>query len=770
MTSEQSLRYSLPILTNTTFAVWKTQILAYCMEYNLDNYLLRDIAAPPASETDKLEQYESRRGKAAGILVRCMGQINNNKFVTDTNRRNPRALWKLLTDHYESKSADNQAKVYQAFCNFKFAKDLSTFYDDLNSHLANMTSVGLKVGIPADFHIHEHLLAEQIVGKLPDSLLATKDYLFTKRPLSLDTVKEHIQSKISNSTAYVSNSEPISIKTESAMTAKGNYCENGTHNPASTTHTAKNCWELHPQKKGKKTAPKKQAKSALNDDSDQDNTSVASDGAYRCIKKKRAFSAHSKTTMFLDSGCLDHMFPKKEGFVDYKKISSSIEIADGKSMNVEGSGYVFVDNGMGSKVKLKALHVPRIVHPLISAGRLYCKGCVIQKSPTESDLNSTKFVVMDLHSDSPIFTGLVQGNVFVLNGTVSRSRGEHSHPPLKAAMAKSTNISILHKRAGHPSREALKKMFNADVSTLDCRACCLSKSTLLPFSNHLPAPLRLLEFIYMDLSGKITPPTLGGGLYYFKITDAFSYFCHKCSIVNVITDGGGEFTSNEFEKFFSDNGITHHVTAPYTPQQNSVAERGNRTTSEKARALLKEANLPPELWGEAVATAVLYENITPTCKIKWKTPHEYWFGRKFNYNRLRVFGCKAYVNIPKERRVGKFGNTAKEGILLGYRLGIPNWRILIPGNRVEYSHNVIFDETEFPGISTDYPAGEVPVFDEEDCANNPPVFLSQPVAPPTIPPPGSPLPSDHSSLELGDWTGNNIQDSFQTAPTSAETP
>jgi hypothetical protein len=69
------------------------------MEYNLDNYLLRDIAAPPASDADKLEQYESQRGKAASILVRCMGQVNNNKFVTNTNRRNPCALWKLLTNH-----------------------------------------------------------------------------------------------------------------------------------------------------------------------------------------------------------------------------------------------------------------------------------------------------------------------------------------------------------------------------------------------------------------------------------------------------------------------------------------------------------------------------------------------------------------------------------------------------------------------------------------------------------------------------------------------
>ena len=159
MSNEQAAQYSIPSLSNTTFATWKTQILAYCMEYNLDNFLLRDLAPPPAAEAEKLEIFESRRGKAAGILVCCMGQTNNNKFVTDTNRRNPRKLWTLLTNHYESKAANNQAKVYQAFCNFKFIKDLSTFYNDLNAHLANMTLVGLKIGIPEKIHLHEHLLS-----------------------------------------------------------------------------------------------------------------------------------------------------------------------------------------------------------------------------------------------------------------------------------------------------------------------------------------------------------------------------------------------------------------------------------------------------------------------------------------------------------------------------------------------------------------------------------------------------------------------------------
>ncbi|GKA48250.1 zinc finger, CCHC-type containing protein [Tanacetum coccineum] len=43
------------------------------------------------------------------------------------------------------------------------------------------------------------------------------------------------------------------------------------------------------------------------------------------------------------------------------------------------------------------------------------------------------------------------------------------------------------------------------------------------------------------------------------------------------TDKGGEFTSNEFTKYCKENGIARQLTAPYSPQQNGVVERRNRT-------------------------------------------------------------------------------------------------------------------------------------------------------------------------------------------------
>ena len=43
------------------------------------------------------------------------------------------------------------------------------------------------------------------------------------------------------------------------------------------------------------------------------------------------------------------------------------------------------------------------------------------------------------------------------------------------------------------------------------------------------------------------------------------------------TDGGGEYTSSEFGNYCDDEGIVREVVPPYTPQQNGVPERKNRS-------------------------------------------------------------------------------------------------------------------------------------------------------------------------------------------------
>ena len=58
------------------------------------------------------------------------------------------------------------------------------------------------------------------------------------------------------------------------------------------------------------------------------------------------------------------------------------------------------------------------------------------------------------------------------------------------------------------------------------------------------------------------------------------------------SDRGGEYCSNEFFQFCKENGIRRHLTSPYTPQQNGVAERKNHTLFDMVRSMMCFTDLP----------------------------------------------------------------------------------------------------------------------------------------------------------------------------------
>ena len=86
------------------------------------------------------------------------------------------------------------------------------------------------------------------------------------------------------------------------------------------------------------------------------------------------------------------------------------------------------------------------------------------------------------------------------------------------------------------------------------------------------------------------------------------------------TDRGGEFTSQEFADFCDVHGIRRQLTAAYTPQQNGVAERKNRTIMNMVRSMLSAKKLPKTFWPEAVNWTVHVLNRSPTFVVQHKTP------------------------------------------------------------------------------------------------------------------------------------------------------
>ena len=113
------------------------------------------------------------------------------------------------------------------------------------------------------------------------------------------------------------------------------------------------------------------------------------------------------------------------------------------------------------------------------------------------------------------------------------------------------------------------------------------------------------------------------------------------------TDGGGEYTSLEFENFCKEEGIIHEVMAPYTPQHNGTAGRRNRTMLNMVRCMLREKHLPHDFWAEAVSTAAHILNRCPTKRLDSLTPEEAWSGLKPSVKHFKVFGSLCYRHVPE---------------------------------------------------------------------------------------------------------------------------
>ena len=158
------------------------------------------------------------------------------------------------------------------------------------------------------------------------------------------------------------------------------------------------------------------------------------------------------------------------------------------------------------------------------------------------------------------------------------------------------------------------------------------------------------------------------------------------------TDRGGEFTSKEFTDFCIHHGISRQLTATYTPQQNGIAERKNRTIMNAVRAVLHEKQVPKSFWPEAVRWCVHVQNRSPTTVVSHGTPEEVWSGVKPRVDYFRIFGCIAHVHIPDQRR-RKLDDKSHTCVLLGVSDETKAYKLFDPMTKtVIVSRDVIFEE------------------------------------------------------------------------------
>lgn len=122
----------------------------------------------------------------------------------------------------------------------------------------------------------------------------------------------------------------------------------------------------------------------------------------------------------------------------------------------------------------------------------------------------------------------------------------------------------------------------------------------------------------------------------------------KLPVRRIRSENGSEFTNSTIEKFLTEKGIDHNLSAPYTPQQNGVVERRTRTLVEATRSMLNFANLPLHLWAKVVSTSRFTQNRSIVNRCLNMTPYEAMNGPKPTISFFHVIGCRCFIKNNRD--------------------------------------------------------------------------------------------------------------------------
>ena len=404
----------------------------------------------------------------------------------------------------------------------------------------------------------------------------------------------------------------------------------------------------------------------------------------------------------------------------------TVTLGDGHALQAAGRGNVSLKMKLPQaknqeRTLQDVLFVPDLAYNLLSVTSAAKRGKVTTFFESTCEIKDAKLRL--------VASGHREGSLYYLDyeGATQQVHSIRSNENVKKG-------TIWHRRFGHLGVQSLQSLAKGSmVVGLDldcseefdfCEPCTEGKCHRLPFeprtSKRAEQPL---ELIHSDVCGKVGAKSLGGGEYFLTFVDdhtrcvwvyimkkkdeVFKWFREwkaqvekstSKKVKTLRTDNGGEYTSTEFEAYLVSEGIRHEVTIPHTPQQNGVSERLNRTLVECVRTMLADSKLPHRFWAEALSTAVYLRNRSPTKALEGITPFEAWHGRKPDVSALRVFGCCAYVHIPKvERR--KLDVKTRKCILLGYGKRQKGYRLYdLTRDKVIHGRDVLFNESSTPGI------------------------------------------------------------------------
>ncbi|KAL3612663.1 hypothetical protein D5086_003683 [Populus alba] len=316
----------------------------------------------------------------------------------------------------------------------------------------------------------------------------------------------------------------------------------------------------------------------------------------------QVISSHEQNIWLIDSGCTSHMTKHLAIFSSIdKSIQPKVKLGNGDVVQAKGRGTIAVSTKRGTKIINNVLYIPELDQNLLSVAQMLRNGYAVSFKEKFCFITDTHGLEIEkLKMDGNSFylkLDAVEGHVFY---------------------AKVDESIMWHKRYGHFNLKSLKFMHDAGtvddmpeihVSDQTCDSCEIGKQHRQPFPQSTTKRVtHKLELVHSDICGPMSTASLSNNLYFILFIDDFSrmtwvYFLKTKSqelfmfsnfkklvetqcdqkIKKLRTDNGGEYTSKEFSVFCQEAGIVHQLTVPYSPQQNGVLERKNRTVMEMTR-------------------------------------------------------------------------------------------------------------------------------------------------------------------------------------------
>jgi len=659
--------YHISKLTETNYRTWAQQMRWILDEKDILGIVDGGTKLDDTATDDEQTQYERKVKKARSMIGAA---VSDSVMIYIEGMDDPAEMWKVLEEKYNPKT---KVTLRQTLREFNTVRRLDGF--SMEQHLQRVQRLKRKVEEQG-----ETVSPESYCGILLNSVADDEKYKTIvdilesqedlKPAMIINRLMEEerkilggVGSEESKTALLTSNrgkkghgqGKPDG---KSKLTLKCKHCEKKGHVEA-------DCWTKYPEKRPEKSGSKSKGK--------KEEAKYAMTAMVRKadLGRSEPESAH----WYLDSGASEHFSPFRELFETFKELDKPCEImtAEGTTIYGTGIGKITVEAIADDKINIlelnNVIYAPKMDANLLSTITLYDKDYEISMRRPQG---------MTIFKDGNLVANTVrEGRLFRLK-TVQMLNAE-----AKAAKTQQS-IDVWHRRLGHLGETNVRKLvdltdgMNVDLETTVgiCGHCLEGKQTRRISDKPRTRATEPLELIHSDTTGQITPTSIGGANYAGTFTDdatgmtfivpmkgksaaelleRFKEFKEEVEnqlgrkIKRLRTDGGGEY-KKAFEKYLKQHGIIHETTAPYSPEQNGVSERANRTIMERVKAILAETGLPKNLWMELASTVIYLKNRSPTrSSLDGRMPYEAWHNKKPDVSHLRILGSVAYVHIPKKK-------------------------------------------------------------------------------------------------------------------------